>query len=113
LIELCGRKLRPRGIVILETINPNCPAAMNWFYLDPSHVRPVPAELLRFVAEQDHFRVRGIRFSAPVMSDQPGGGGGEGGGGGASIAPSLEVADDGLPREVESYQDYALIAERV
>jgi O-antigen chain-terminating methyltransferase len=106
LIELCGRKLRPRGIVILETINPNCPAAMNWFYLDPSHVRPVPAELLRFVAEQDHFRVKGIRFSAPVAAEP-------GGGGGAPMAPTLEIETDGLPREAQSYQDYALIAERV
>jgi 2-polyprenyl-3-methyl-5-hydroxy-6-metoxy-1,4-benzoquinol methylase len=96
LVELCERKLRPGGLMVLETINPTCLEAMNWFYLDPSHVRPVPAGLLQFVAEQAGFRAGRLRFSAPVEAGAP---------------PILETSE-GVPAEAEGYQDYALVAER-
>jgi SAM-dependent methyltransferase len=97
LIGLCGRKLGRHGVVVFETINPTCPEAMNWFYLDPSHVRPVPADLLQFMAEEGGLQVRGLRFSAPLPTvSQPG-------------HRVLEVAA-GTPPEAAAYQDYALIA---
>jgi O-antigen chain-terminating methyltransferase len=44
--------LAPGGVLICETPNPrNVPMATNNFYIDPTHRNPVPAELLRFVAE--------------------------------------------------------------
>ena len=46
------RVLRPGGLLILETPNPdNLIVATCNFYLDPTHQRPIPAPLLAFVAE--------------------------------------------------------------
>jgi O-antigen chain-terminating methyltransferase len=65
LIGLCAAKLRPGGLMVAETVNPCCPIALGHFFLDPSHVRPVPAELLRFMFEQHAFRAQAVRYSAP------------------------------------------------
>jgi O-antigen chain-terminating methyltransferase len=50
------RALEPGGLLILETPNPeNLLVAARDFYLDPSHVHPIPAALLAFVTEQAGF----------------------------------------------------------
>ncbi|HYC42799.1 MAG TPA: class I SAM-dependent methyltransferase [Noviherbaspirillum sp.] len=52
LIEEALRVLRPGGLLILETPNPeNLVVGASSFYQDPSHVRPVPSELLSFAVE--------------------------------------------------------------
>jgi SAM-dependent methyltransferase len=60
LIELfdeCLRVLTPGGMVIFETPNPeNLVVGACNFYQDPSHRRPLPPELMRFIAEQRGFR---------------------------------------------------------
>jgi SAM-dependent methyltransferase len=58
------RVLRPGGLLILETPNPeNIVVATRSFYLDPTHTRPIPAELLGFVAEHAGFeRVKTLRL---------------------------------------------------
>ena len=46
------RVLKPGGLLILETPNPeNIVVGANSFYLDPSHERPIPPLLLSFAAE--------------------------------------------------------------
>lgn len=46
------RALKPGGILILETPNPeNLIVATNNFYLDPSHLRPIPSDLLLFLGQ--------------------------------------------------------------
>lgn len=45
------RALAPGGVLLLETVNTDSLSALRTFYLDPTHVRPVPAEALRFLAE--------------------------------------------------------------
>ena len=46
------RVLKPGGLLIMETPNPeNIVVATQNFYLDPTHQRPIPPELLFFVAE--------------------------------------------------------------
>ena len=46
------RVLKPGGLLIMETPNPeNIVVATRNFYLDPTHQRPIPPELLFFVAE--------------------------------------------------------------
>ena len=46
------RVLKPGGLLILETPNPeNIKVATSNFYLDPTHVRPIPSQLLSFVTE--------------------------------------------------------------
>ncbi|WP_230975329.1 class I SAM-dependent methyltransferase [Burkholderia multivorans] len=58
------RVLKPGGLLILETPNPeNIIVAGCNFYLDPSHKHPIPSELLRFVAEHAGFaRVKLLRL---------------------------------------------------
>ncbi|MBI3934040.1 MAG: methyltransferase domain-containing protein [Acidobacteria bacterium] len=49
LISQCTAKLAPGGILALETQNPECLAIFSQsFYLDPTHVSPIPPALLRF-----------------------------------------------------------------
>ncbi len=56
LIADAYRVLRPGGLLILETPNPeNLTVATSSFYLDPSHVRPVPPLLLEFAAQYAGF----------------------------------------------------------
>lgn len=97
LIRYCAEKLRTGGVAVIETLNANCSAALHWFYLDPTHVRPVLPELLRFVFEQGPFEVRSVRFSGPVP--------------GSDVADVLEVTS-GWPPEIRHYQDYAVVAIR-
>jgi 2-polyprenyl-3-methyl-5-hydroxy-6-metoxy-1,4-benzoquinol methylase len=40
--------LRPGGVLIVETVNPHCAAAFRFFYLDPTHQRPLFPEVARF-----------------------------------------------------------------
>jgi hypothetical protein len=49
LIAQCAAKLAPGGVLALETQNPECLAIFSQsFYLDPTHVRPIPPAQLRF-----------------------------------------------------------------
>ena len=67
LVDLCFQKLRPGAPLILETINPECLFALaRNFYLDPTHVRPVHPELLRFALETRGFSNVKLEFSGPV-----------------------------------------------
>lgn len=50
------RVLKPAGLLILETPNPeNLIVGTNNFYLDPTHERPIPSLLLRFLVEYTGF----------------------------------------------------------
>jgi len=60
------RTLAPGGVLIVETVNTDSLAAMNAFYLDPSHVRPVPPQALAFLCEAAGFRDIRVEFLAPV-----------------------------------------------
>ncbi len=56
LAALIGTKTRAGGQVILETPDPECPETMAaHFWADPTHVRPVPAALLKFYLEEAGF----------------------------------------------------------
>ena len=56
-IKQAHRVLKPAGLLILETPNPeNMAVASNSFYMDPTHIRPLPPPLLSFIAESLGFR---------------------------------------------------------
>jgi O-antigen chain-terminating methyltransferase len=56
LVQEAHRVLKPGGILIMETPNPeNIMVAGCNFYLDPTHVRPIPPDLLHFMTEFAHF----------------------------------------------------------
>ena len=55
-IESVCRLLAPGGMVILESPNPeNVTVGSCNFYIDPTHVRPIPPQLLHFLALQTGF----------------------------------------------------------
>jgi len=64
LVKEALRVLKPGGILILETPNPeNLVVASTSFYMDPTHVRPVPPLLLSFLVEYcGFFRHRILRL---------------------------------------------------
>ncbi|UEP22121.1 methyltransferase domain-containing protein [Burkholderia ambifaria] len=67
------RVLKPGGLLILETPNPeNIVVAGCNFYLDPSHKQPIPPELLSFVGEYAGFaRVKRLRLQeASALQDK-------------------------------------------
>lgn len=52
LVSEVFRVLKPGGLLIMETPNPeNISVASEHFYLDPSHVKPIPSGLLSFIPE--------------------------------------------------------------
>lgn len=58
------RVLRPGGLLIMETPNPeNIVVSTCNFYLDPTHLRPIPPQLLSFLPEFHGFeRIKTIRL---------------------------------------------------
>lgn len=68
LVAEAKRALKPGGLLILETPNPeNLVVGTSSFYLDPTHQRPIPPELLAFVADFAGFqRSKVLRLQEPV-----------------------------------------------
>ena len=67
LLELIGdikRSLKPGGLVILESPNPeNLRVGAHTFHLDPTHIKPLPPDLLAFVCQYHGFaRVKILRL---------------------------------------------------
>lgn len=61
LVQESLRVLKPGGLLILETPNPeNVTVGANSFYLDPTHERPLPQELLSFLPEYYGFARTGV-----------------------------------------------------
>lgn len=65
------RVLKPGGLLIMETPNPeNLVVATRNFYLDPTHERPIPTQLLAFVAEHagfDRVKTLGLQESKDLV----------------------------------------------
>jgi hypothetical protein len=65
LIEAASVKLRPGGLLALETPYATQGAAARDFVLDPTHLRPVHPEFLSFVFRRTGFSEQEIRPLAP------------------------------------------------
>lgn len=112
LLEQVFKKLRPGGIFLAETVNPNCLSVFSdSFYLDPSHVVPIPPDLLDFELRALGFQVVEILFSSPVeerrrlpplpdLPDAPG------------LRPALEEWRSRLNTLLFGDRDYAIVARR-
>ena len=82
LLDEALRALRPGGVLILETPNPeNVLVGSCMFYMDPTHLHPIPPPLLQWTVQARGFEQVGIeRLSdnrgspdlAPVSEDVPG-----------------------------------------
>jgi len=92
------RGLKPDGIVIFETPNPdNILVAARNFYVDPSHVKPIPSEQLQYLIEARGFVEPEIINLHPVpdhLSHLD-----------SSVSESVRVLFEGP-------QDYAIIASK-
>lgn len=56
LLDEALRVLKPGGVLILETPNPeNLTVGSYWFYMDPTHRNPIPPALLQWVVEARGF----------------------------------------------------------
>lgn len=66
LVELAVRKLAPGGRVLFESVNPESVYAMRWFWMDLTHVRPVPAPSLAHLLRASGFRDVEVDFRSPV-----------------------------------------------
>jgi O-antigen chain-terminating methyltransferase len=89
--------LKPGGLLILETPNPaNVFVGSHTFYLDPTHVKPIPSELLWFIIESRGFhKLRLIELHPPEL-------------------PSDEAArlPESIARAFQAGRDYSIIGER-
>jgi 2-polyprenyl-3-methyl-5-hydroxy-6-metoxy-1,4-benzoquinol methylase len=99
------RVLRPGGLIVLETPNPeNLSVAHHWFYMDPTHRNPLPPEALRWIVEARGFqgcRIERLTFARdlhalPLLPDTAPGA--------ASINSVLAM--------LNAAPDYAIVARR-
>lgn len=70
-LDEAGRTLKPGGLLILETPNPeNLLVGSCNFYLDPSHKNPIPIQTMKLLVEARGFRCQDIMKLRPVSSVQ-------------------------------------------
>jgi SAM-dependent methyltransferase len=69
-LSAARRALAPGGVLVVETVNTTSLAAMNAFYLDPTHVRPVPPDALRFLCDAAGFRELRVEYLSPVPAGE-------------------------------------------
>jgi SAM-dependent methyltransferase len=66
LLDVAFDKLRPGSPIVLETINPGCWFAFFESYLrDPTHIRPIHPETLKYLLIASGFQRVEIRYRAP------------------------------------------------
>ena len=66
LIDLSARTLRPGGLLIVETPNPeNLVVGSSTFYIDPGHIRPLNPKFLAFLIGARGFVDVDVRFKHP------------------------------------------------
>jgi O-antigen chain-terminating methyltransferase len=72
LIRLCAAALERGGILAVETPNPECLAIFaTYFYLDPTHARPVPYPLMEFYMEEASFGGIEVHKLSPAVESMP------------------------------------------
>jgi len=72
LLAQCAQKLAPSGILAVETPNPECLAIFSQtFYLDPTHVRPIPPAQLRFLFAEAGLTRLTTHFLSPAGAGLP------------------------------------------
>lgn len=72
MIRLCAASLRRGGVLAMETPNPDCLAIFaTYFYLDPTHTRPVPRQLLEFYMEEAGIGAIEVHELSPAAESIP------------------------------------------
>lgn len=97
-IELLGRKMRSGALVAIETPNPECLAIFaTYFYIDPTHTRPVPAALLRYYLQEAGFIGAEVEYLEPAVD----------------TIPSLAELPSGVREALFGGLDYAIFARKL
>jgi SAM-dependent methyltransferase len=117
LLETAWHKLRPGGLIVLETINPACWVAFFESYIrDLTHVRPLHPETLQYLARVSGFQQVDIEFKSPIPeSDRlqtvivPAGSEASAV---TAIAETFNDAVAKLNSRLFTYQDYAVIGRK-
>ena len=72
LVTVCGEKLAAAGILAIETQNPECLAIFSQtFFLDPTHVKPIPPPLLRVLFAEAGLERIGTYSLSPATPGLP------------------------------------------
>jgi SAM-dependent methyltransferase len=108
-LDAAWQKLRPGSAIVLETINPACWTAFFESYIrDPTHVRPLHPDTLRYLVTASGFQDVAVRYSSPYPDH-------------AKL--QRVVGDDGPSRTINEnteklnrllfgYMDYAIVGRR-
>ena len=98
MISLCAQKLTRGGVIAIETPNPDCLAIFaTFFYLDPTHTRPVPSALLDFCLTEAGFGEIEIHPRSPA----------------AEIFPELLELPEAVRTRFFGGLDYAIIGRKL
>jgi SAM-dependent methyltransferase len=69
-LELARAKLRPGGVIVLETINPLSPLALRHYFADLTHSQPLVPQTLELLVSESGFRDTETRYlNAPERPD--------------------------------------------
>jgi O-antigen chain-terminating methyltransferase len=95
-----ARTLRPGGIAIFETPNPeNVLVGSHTFYLDPTHLNPIPSATLKFFIEAAGLRDVEVMFLHPSPAHE-------------RLATGDPAVDAFVNSRFFGPQDYAVIAHK-
>ncbi len=98
MILLCASKLRRGGLLAIETPNPECLAIFaTYFYLDPTHTRPMPHPYLRFCMEEAGLTAIEVHRLAPAID----------------VLPELAGLPEDFRERFFGYFDYAIIGRKI
>jgi 2-polyprenyl-3-methyl-5-hydroxy-6-metoxy-1,4-benzoquinol methylase len=117
MLETAWHKMRPGGIIALETINPACWVAFFESYIrDLTHVRPLHPETLQYLVRVSGFQNVEIEFKSPIpesdrlqpvlvppSEQQPGV---------VALAEGFNEAIAKLNARMFTFQDYAVIGRK-
>jgi SAM-dependent methyltransferase len=108
LLDLSVRALQPGGLLILETPDPeNLFVGASSFYLDPTHLHPIPPQLLEFLVRSRGFNDVQIRELKREQVEE------------FSLDPNVPWSDDVMriwefvATRINGPEDYAVLARRV
>jgi len=68
-IALAFKKTAKGGVIVLETVNTKSISSLSNFYLDMSHRKPLPTELMKFLLEWYGFKDIQIVYSSPCVEE--------------------------------------------
>jgi SAM-dependent methyltransferase len=98
LVRLAYSKLHSRSVLAFETPNPECLAIFaTHFYIDPTHVRPVPPKLLAFYLEEQGFGEIQVLYLEPAEESMP----------------ELKALPEPVRRTFFGALDYAIVARKL